>query len=71
MLIIGQQAFLESQSQLRIFNDCIGIFCSSNIKCFSGTAQDDSKIFEGRIDGIERLVFVTKEGQILVNLIRN
>ena len=71
MLIISQLAFLVSQSQLRIFNNCIGIFCPSNVKGFSGTAQDNRKIFEGRINGIEGMMLVTKEGQILVNLIRN
>ena len=69
MLIIGQLAFLVSQSQLRIFNDCIGIFCPRNVKGFSGTGQDDSKFFKVRIDSIEGMMLMTKEGQILVNLI--
>ena len=66
---IGQLAFLVSHSQLRIFNDCIGIFCPRNVKSFSGTTQDDSKFFKVRVDGIEGMMLVTKEGQILVNLI--
>ena len=69
MLVIGQLAFLVSHSQLRIFNDCIGIFCPSDVKGFSGTAQDDCKFFKVRVDGIEGMMLVTKEGQILVNLI--
>ena len=69
MLVIGQLPFLESHTKLLIFNNCIGIFGPSNIKCFSGTTQNKGKVFKSRINGVERLVFVTKEGQILMNLI--
>ena len=69
MLVIGQLAFLKSNTKLWIFNDSIGIFRSSNIKGFSCTTLDKGKVFKVWINGIKRLVFVTKEGQILVNLI--
>ena len=69
MLVIGQLPFLESHTKLWIFNNCIGILGPSNIKCFSGTTQDKGKVFKGGINGVKRLVFMTKEGQILVNLI--
>ena len=59
MLVIGQLALLVSQSQLRIVNNCIGIFCPSNVKSFSGTAQDNRKFFKVRVDSIEGMMLVT------------
>ena len=69
MLVIGQLSFLKSNTKLWILNNGIGIFRPSNIKGLGSTAQDKGKVFKSWINGIKRLVFVTKEGQILVNLI--